>query len=153
MYGKMFLRCEGKKIASFMKTNDLEQWTIAFLETPSGKQHERDQKLYIITNNTVTVPLYHISIAQLKVINHAIRNNIEPNTLIEIDKNTFLAIEQLDLVLIPKLCKQWPRIPNVYMAVLWNPGGQTVTLKRSMTIGSVKESDYTEKDPHTNEIK
>ena len=33
------------------------------------------------------------------------------------------------------------------MAVLWNPGGQILILKRNMTIGYVKESDHMEKDP------
>ena len=38
------------------------------------------------------------------------------------------------------------------MTVLWNPGGQTIILKRNMTIDYVKESDYMEKDP-TEELK
>ena len=58
MYEKLFLRCEGKKIATFMKTNDLKQWTIASLEIPVGKQHETHQKLHLITNNTVTLLSY-----------------------------------------------------------------------------------------------
>ena len=110
MYGKLFLRCEGKK-------------------TPSGKQYEIDQKLHLMTNNTFTIPLYHISIAPLKAIYHAICNKFKPNIIIEIEENHFLAIEQLDIVLIPILQKLGPQIPNVYMAVLWNPGGQTVILK------------------------
>ena len=73
---KMFLRCEGREISTSMKTNNTEQWTIAFLEITSGKQHETDQKLHLITNNTVTKPSYHILIAQLKTMNHAISNNI-----------------------------------------------------------------------------
>ena len=39
MYGKLFLRHEGKKLATSMKTNDLEQQTIASLEISVGKQH------------------------------------------------------------------------------------------------------------------
>ena len=54
----------------------------------------------------------------------------------------FLAIEQQDLVLIPMLQKLGPQIPDVYMAVLWNSGGQTLILKRNMTIRYVRESDY-----------
>ena len=61
--------------------------------------------------------------------------------------------EQLDLILIIMLQKLGPRIPNVHMAVLWNPGGQTVILKRSMTIGYARESDYMGKVPQTNEKK
>ena len=51
----------------------------------------------------------------------------------------------------PMLQKLGSRIPDVYMEVMWNPGGQTVILKRSMTIGYVKESDYMWKAPQTNE--
>ena len=130
-YGKLFLRYKGKKIATSTKTINLEQWTIAFLETSPGKQHETDQKLCLITNNTITIPPYHIYIDPLKGINHAIRNNIKPKTFIEIEENPILAIEQLDLVLIPMLQKQRSRIFNAYMTVLWNPDGQTVTLKEA----------------------
>ena len=45
------------------------------------------------------------------------------------------------------LKKPGPKITNVYMAVLWNPGGQTVILQRSMTICYIKESDYMEIAP------
>ena len=147
MYGELFLGHEGKKIATSMKANDLEQQMTVFLETPSGKQYETYQKLHLITNNTVTIPPYHISIASLKAINHTISKNIKPNTLIKIEENPFLAIEQQDIVLIPILQKLGPRVPNVYMAVLWNPGGYPVTLKRNMTISHVRESDYMEKSP------
>ena len=42
MTGKLFLRCEGKKIASSMKTNDFEQWTIASLKISADKQNEAE---------------------------------------------------------------------------------------------------------------
>ena len=38
-----------------------------------------------------------------------------------------------------------PSITDTYMAVLWKPGGQNLILKRNMTIGYVKVSDYMEK--------
>ena len=50
------------------------------------------------------------------------------------EKTPFLAIEQPDMILIPMLQKLGPRTPDLYMAVLWNPGDQTVILK--------KEHDY-----------
>ena len=128
-----------------MKTNDLEQQTLAFLEAPSGRQHETDRQTTFITNKTVTMPPYHISIAPLKAINHVISNNIKSTTFIEIEGNLFLAIEQLDLVLKPMLQKLWHRIAKVYMVVIWNPGGQTVKLKRNTTISYVGASDYMEK--------
>ena len=83
----------------------------------------------------------------MKAIYHVINNNINPNTLIEIEENPFLVIEQQDIVPIPMLQKLGCHVPDVYMAVLWNPGGQTVILKRNMTIGYVKEADYMEKGP------
>ena len=64
-------------------------------------------------------------IALLKANNHVVNNKIKPNTLIEIEENPFLAIEQLDLALILLLQKLGPQISNVYMALLWNTGGQT----------------------------
>ena len=115
-----------------MKTNDIEQWTIASLEISAGKKHETDQKLHLITNNTI--PLYHIPIAPFKVINHVMNNNIKHNTLIEIEETPFLPIEQPDLVPIPMLQKLGPQIPDVYMAVLWNPGRKTAKLKRNMSM-------------------
>ena len=80
-----------------MKTYNLEQWTKASLEISAGKLNETEQKLLFITNNTVTVPPYHISIAPLKAINHVINSNNKPNTLIKLE-NPFLAIEQPDLM-------------------------------------------------------
>ena len=114
----------------------------SFPKIPQSKKHETDQKLYLITKNTVTLPPYHISIAPLKAINYAISTYIKPNSLIYVQENTFFSIEQPDLVIIPMLQKLGTRIPDVYITVLWNPGGQTVILKRSMTISSIEESDY-----------
>ena len=69
-------------------------------------------------NNTGTVPSYHISIAPLKAIYYAVSKNIKPNTLIEIEENSFLVIEQPDLVLLPMLQKLGLRILIVYIAAL-----------------------------------
>ena len=130
IYGTLFLRCEGKKIATSMKIINPGQWTIAFLETPSGKPQETDQELCLIINHTVIIPLYHISIAPLKPINHTISSNIKPNTLNEIEENPFLSIKQWNLIIIPMLQKLELRIPDVYMAVLWNPSGQVIIEKK-----------------------
>ena len=124
---------------------------IASLEILTGKQNETDEKLHLITSNTVTIPPYHISIAPLKAIKQATNDNFKPNDLIETEVNLFLAIEQPDLILISVLQKPGPQIPNVYMAVLWNPGGQTIILKQNTTISCAKESDFIEKGPQTNE--
>ena len=109
-----------------------------FITNTGRKQPKTHQKLCLITNNTVTIPPYYISIAPLIAINHVINNNIKPNILTEIVDNPFLAIAQLDLVLIPMLQILGPRISDVYMPVLWNPGGQAVIFKRNMTISYVR---------------
>ena len=147
MYGKLFLRHEGKKIATPMKTNNLEQWTIASLEISEGKQNKTGQELCLITNNTVTVPPYHISIALLRAINHVINNTIKSNSFIEKEENPFLFREQPDLILMPVLQKLGPQRPNVCMALLWNPDCETVILKRNTVIGCVRESAYMGQSP------
>ena len=101
-----------------------------------------------MSNHGVTIPPYHISIVPLKSINHALSSNIKPNTLIEIEEKPFLSIEQLDLIITPMLQRLGLRIPNVYMAVLWNPGGQVIILKRNTTISYARESDYMKKKPY-----
>ena len=81
------------------------QWTKAFLERPSCKPQEAGQKLHLMTSHTITVTPYHVSIIPLKSINHVLSSNIKPNTLIEIEENAFLSIEQSDLKIIPMLKK------------------------------------------------
>ena len=68
--------------------------------------------MHLITNNTVTIPPYHISIPLLKAINNTTNNNIKHNGLIQIEENPFLAIEQPDLVLISTLQKLGPQTPR-----------------------------------------
>ena len=68
MHGKLFLRSEGKKMATSMKIYNLEHQTIASLEISAGKQNETAQKLHLITNNTATIPPYHSSVAPLKLL-------------------------------------------------------------------------------------
>ena len=67
------------------------------------------------------------------------------NTLLEIEENPFLSIEQPKITIIPTLQKSEDRIPGTFMGVLWNPGEHTVTSKRNTTISYVKESNYIEK--------
>ena len=47
----------------------------------------------------------------------------------------------------PTLQRLRSQVPETYMAVLWDSGGQNVMLKWYMTIGYVKGSEYKEKDP------
>ena len=125
MHRNLFLRCEGKKIVSSTKTNDFGHWMIASLKLSAD---ETEQKLCLITTNTDTIIPYHISIVPLKVVNQARNTNIQPDALIKIEENPFLTIEQPKLVLIPTLQKLESRVPDAYMEVLWNPGGQMVIL-------------------------
>ena len=37
------------------------------------------------------------------------------------------------------------RTPDKFMAILWNPGGHTITIERNMTIAYAKESNYIKK--------
>ena len=76
-----------------MKTNNFRQYTVASLKISADEQNETEHKLCLITTFTVTIPPYHIYIAPLKAINQPINNNIQPDTLIEIEENPFLAIE------------------------------------------------------------
>ena len=45
------------------------------------------------------------------------------------------------------LQKLEPRIPDICMAVPWNPGGQTVILKINTTISYVRESHFMARSP------
>ena len=97
-----------------------------------------------VTNHTVTVPPYHISIRPIKPINHMFGTYLQPNTLLETEENPFLSIEQLNITTIPVLQEIGQRIPDKFVAILWNPGGHYIHLERNTTICYVKESDCIE---------
>ena len=86
----------------------------------------------------------------MKSINHVLSSNIKPYTLIEIEENPFLSIEQSGMIILV-LWKLGLRIPDAYMAVLWNPCGQPIILKRNTTFSYSRESDHMEKMPPINE--
>ena len=129
-----------------MKMNNSGQWAISFLETPSGKPQETGQELCLMANHTAPIPPYNIFINPLKSINHAVSSNIKPNALIEIEETPFLSIKKPDLIIMPMVQKLGFIIPDVYMAVLWNPRGQAIILKRNTTINHARESDYIEQN-------
>ena len=60
-------------------------------------------------------------------------------------ENPFFLIEQPNITSIPALQKIDNRTPDKFMVVLWNPGGHSISIKKDMTIGYMKESDYIEK--------
>ena len=90
----------------------------------------------------VTAPHYHISIIPLKPVNNTFVSNLQPNTLLEIEENPFLSIEQANITIILVQQKIGCRIPDQFMAVLWNPGGHTISLSRNTTIGYAQEANY-----------
>ena len=61
------------------------------------------------------------------------------------EENPFFLIEQPNMNIIPVLQKHDNRTPDKFMAILWNPGGHSISIKRNMTIGYKKESEYIEK--------
>ena len=65
----------------------------------------RQQKIHLIVSNTVTIPPYHASLVPLKAIHQATNMKFPSETLLEIEENLFLTIEQPELVLIPTVQK------------------------------------------------
>ena len=57
------------------------QQRIASLKISTDEQSEMEQKIHLITTNTVTMPLHHISLIPLKAINQAINTKFssDPN--------------------------------------------------------------------------
>ena len=75
--------------------------------------------MHFETNHFVTIPLYHISVVPLKLVNYICDTNLKPNTLLQIEETPFLSIEQPNRFIIPVLQKLGLRIPHEFMAVLW----------------------------------
>ena len=86
--------------------------------------------------------LHHISIVPLTTINYP--NKMHTDILLGIEENPFFTIEHPNITIIPALQKLDNITPDKFMAVLWNPGGDSINIKRNMTIGYMKESDYVE---------
>ena len=56
-----------------------------------------------------------------------------------------LAIDQPNITIIPALQTLDNRTPDKFMAIIWNPGGDSISIKRNTTISYMKESDYVKK--------
>ena len=97
------------------------QWTIALLKISTNGQNEIKPKTGLITTTTVTTPSHHISLVPLKAINQAINTKFSSETLLDIEENSLLTIEQSELVFMPTLQRLGSLIPDTYMAILWNP--------------------------------
>ena len=91
-----------------------------------------------MTNHSATIPLYHVSIIPLQPVNYTSGINLQPNTLLEIEENPFLSIKQLSITITPVLQRLGLRIPDNFMAILWNPDGHTITLNRKTIISYAK---------------
>ena len=113
--------------------------------TSLAEEGAKSHRTCLVTNHTVTIPLYHISIILSKPVNCTFGIKLQPNTFLEIEANPFLSIEQLIITIMTVLQRLGLRIPDSFMAALWNPGGHTITLKRNTTISYAKESDCIEK--------
>ena len=100
-------------------------------------EQERDEKIHIVTKTTVTLPPHQITIVPLTPINYP--DKIHAHTLLEIEENPFFSIEQPNITIIPALQKHESRTPDKFMAILWNPGGHSISIKKNMTIGFLKE--------------
>ena len=74
------------------------------------------------------MPPYHVSLIPLKPVEHLV---FWPSTLIEIEVNLFLSIEQPGIVILLLLLKVGDRLPDKLIAALWNQGSHTITLKKT----------------------
>ena len=58
------------------------------------------------------------------------------------EENPFFTIEHPNITKIPALQKLYNRTPDKFMAILWNPGVDSISIKRNTTNSYMKESDY-----------
>ena len=62
-----------------------------------------NEKIHVVTKHTATLPPHHISIVPLSPINYT--ENIQTNTLLDMEENPFFLIEQSNITIIPGLQK------------------------------------------------
>ena len=101
-YGTLFLRYKGKKIATVMRKSNPCWQSVALLETLVSDTWAKDERKCFVTNNTFAISPYHVSIILLQPVDHMV---LWPNTVIEIDKNSFPLIEQPSIAILPLLQK------------------------------------------------
>ena len=66
------------------------------------------------------------------------------------EENPFFAIKQPNVTIIPALQKLNNRTSDKFMAILWNSGGDSISIKRNTSIGYMKESDFVQKSQKMN---
>ena len=57
-------------------------------------------------------------------------------------RKLFFTIEQPNITIIPALQKLDNKTPDIFMAILWNPGSESTSIKREPTFSYMKESDH-----------
>ena len=53
---------------------------------------------------------------------------IHTDTLLEMEENPFFTIEHPNVTIISALQKLGNRTPDKFMAILWNPGGDSISI-------------------------
>ena len=76
---------------------------------------------------TILSHLHH----SINTINHICNIDLQPDTLLVIEENPLLSIKKPDITIILTIQKLEGRMPDKFIAILGNPGGHTITLKRT----------------------
>ena len=119
-----------------MKKGNIDGKVMAIHEPKLTNKQETDDKICVMTKSTVTLPPHHISIVSLTAINYP--GKVHTDILLGMKENPFFTIKQQNITIIPALQKLDNRTPDKFMAVLWNPGADSISIKRNTTIGYMK---------------
>ena len=113
-----------------MNKSSIEWYVMAIHEPKLTTEQERGETISVVTKSTVTLPLHHIAIVSLTPIHYP--DKIHTNTVLEIEDNPFFCIEQRNITIIPPVQNLDNRTPDKFMAILWNPGGHSIRIKRNI---------------------
>ena len=81
-----------------MKKGNTERQIMTMYETKLADKQEINEKSYVVTKYTVTFPPHQISIVSLTPINYT--ENIQTNTLLEMEENPFFMLVQPNIIII-----------------------------------------------------
>ena len=76
---------------------------------------------------------------------------VHADTLLEMEEVPFFTLEHPNITIIPALQKLGKRTPDKFMAILWNLGVDSLSIKRHTTIGYLKRSNFVEKSQNEQE--
>ena len=82
---------------------NMERRVMTIHESKLTNKQETDEKNHIITKSTVTLSPHHISMVPLTLTNYSSKKHTD--TLLEMEENTFFAIEQPNITTIHALQK------------------------------------------------